>query len=179
MTKKKCLLCREDGGGGCATSIKTNKLPADQKLSQLNPYHEEVNNKKRKSTTSTTTTDRKVFGLWAENCVVSISRLLKIPKSHPFRHFLLNAAYCPSCVQLIRDVDFSLRQIDRLQQQVLGLREDLLSKLGDNYSKIPNLQNITVKLEDVDTPKRRRSKFVFDEVVKLIFESKREPFAFS
>jgi hypothetical protein len=171
MTKKKCLLCREDGGGGCATSIKTKLPAANQKLSQLNPYHEEVNNKKRKSTTSTTT-DRKVFGLWAENCVVSISRLLKIPKSHPFRHFLLNAAYCPSCVQLIRDVDFSLRQIDRLQQQVLGLREDLLSKLGDNYSKIPNLQNVTVKLEDVDTPKRRRSKFVFDEVVKLIFESK-------
>jgi len=115
------------------------------------------------------------FEKWAEHCINSMCRLLKVPKDHPLKTVLLNAGYCTSCTQLIRNIDLTLKQLDSLQVEMVHFRDELASKVKCNYEKISNLEDIVVTYEDVgngNAVPHKQEPLMFDEAVKIVYESK-------
>jgi len=71
------------------------------------------------------------FHLWEERCVLSTCRILGIQSNHQAVGALLETKmyYCNVCVQLMRDMDFTVRAMDKLQRNIRRFRRILLEKL--------------------------------------------------
>jgi len=68
--------------------------------------------------------------LWEEKCVLSTCKILGIPSTHPAVGALLaEKKFCDVCMQLMRDLDFTTRAIDKLTRNIRRLRRILLDKL--------------------------------------------------
>jgi len=71
-----------------------------------------------------------IINAWEDSCVLSTCRILGIPSSHQAVGTLLETKmYCDVCVQLMRDMDFTVRAMDKLQRNIRRFRRILLEKL--------------------------------------------------
>jgi hypothetical protein len=77
---------------------------------------------------------KKMFSGWAESCAYSIWKLLDVDEM--YQNFFKNAKYCNSCLQVIRDADFGIKALARIQEQLNSLREKLVSLLKKNYDDL-------------------------------------------
>jgi len=76
-----------------------------------------------------------IINMWEEKCVVSTCRMLKIPTTHPAVTALLEETqkYCDECMQTMRDLEFTVGAMDKLQRSIRKLRRILLNKLEWKY----------------------------------------------
>ncbi|XP_035713917.1 zinc finger protein 708 isoform X1 [Folsomia candida] len=71
-----------------------------------------------------------ILETWSFRCVESISCLFRIPANDPFRQILKDANYCSKCIQVVRDVDFTLRLFRKLLGRLEVLQKDMLDKVA-------------------------------------------------
>lgn len=114
----------------------------------------------------------KLQNIWSQSCISSVCSLLNIQKS-PFKHFITNATYCQDCQQLLRDIDLAQKQLKNFQQQLIGFQQDIYLKLGDNYDAVPSKDKLEANYKDLESPSKiYKRQFSYDEVVKMLYESK-------
>ena len=89
---------------------------------------------------------KKMLADWTGNCVSSLCQVLEL--DHTVEPSIQNSSFCPSCHQMIRDMDFFLRTIEQFQKSLSKLRstaEKLLFKNAAELEYGSNLYSKTVK----------------------------------
>lgn len=75
-----------------------------------------------------------LFSLWEEDCYMSLMELFKTEDS--FLTTLKRASYCLNCQNLLRDIDFTTRVINRLQEKQKRLKWKVEMQLTENYQSL-------------------------------------------
>jgi hypothetical protein len=131
---------RQGGGGGTSSSRCTlcvrdlnNDYYDDHDVKGFPGHPSQPKKVSKKTSSSSSPSDSPILTAWTEKCILTVCRLLKIPSTHPCQKFLTEASYCSECLQLIRDIELCVRNLDTFQMQVLHHREELFKKLAVRF----------------------------------------------
>ena len=89
-----------------------------------------------------------IYSRWNESCAKSLCQLFNLDLSL-FQNIFLEAAYCSPCHRVIRDIDFTLKSLSRLQQNLNHSRRTVETLLRKSYEKIQASEN-GIKQDAVD-----------------------------
>ena len=88
----------------------------------------------------------KVLADWTGNCVNSLCQVLEL--DHTVQSSIQNSSFCPTCHQMIRDIDFFVRTVEKFQKSLSKLKSTAEKLLFDNAAGLEygsNLYSKTVK----------------------------------
>jgi len=113
--KSSCFFCGDfvTSGSSCAGGSPTTN--------NVESHHHHINN-------------------WNKQCALSLCKVFRLPSSDPSSSILSELDYqnhvCSGCLQLIRDVDFSLRAILKIQSRIVNMRKKLHGKVSAKLQSI-------------------------------------------
>jgi len=99
----------------------------------------------RNKLTTTNIHDNPQIQTWDKQCAASLCKVLRFPPDDLSTSILMEidfqAQSCSCCLQLARDIDFSLGSIVKLQQKILHLRQMMFKKVTNKLEVV--LQEIS------------------------------------
>lgn len=109
-----------------------------------------------------------------EKCALTLCKVFGIENKHPFKTIYENAVYCEMCLKDLQEATGMLGNLEKIRMDLLRFQNRVYSKLGDNYFQIKGRDGLKVDFREFDQGQKaiQGKRFSFDEVVKVVYESK-------
>ena len=110
-----------------------------------------------------------IYSRWSNSCAKSLCQLFNLDVNL-FQNIFVEAAYCSPCHQVIRDIDYTLKSLNRLQKRLTRSRNTVESFLRETYEKIQAIEN-GIKQEVLDPLDDLDVNSSYSIMIKLLFDS--------